>query len=41
MGSVAKTLFDKGGKVHGIIPRALIRREVVRRLLNFLLYIYK
>lgn len=28
MGSVAKTLFDKGGKVHGIIPRALIRREV-------------
>lgn len=30
MGSVAGTLFSKGGKVHGIIPRALIRREVVR-----------
>lgn len=30
MGSVAGTLFAKGGKVHGIIPRALIRREVVR-----------
>lgn len=29
MGAVAKTLFDKGGEVHGIIPRALIRREVV------------
>lgn len=29
MGSVAKTLFDLGGKVHGIIPGALIRREVV------------
>lgn len=35
MGSVAGTLFEKGGKVHGIIPRALIRREVVRGAPDF------